>query len=86
MENVIIPIPADIMIVLNQTEQELKDQFQVSIAIMLFQQGKLTLGKAIQLSGLSRFEFEQALVKQKISVSNLSLDQINADVAKLGGL
>ena len=50
---------------------------------MLFQEGKLTLGKAIQLSGLTRFEFEKELAKNKIPVSVLDYDQIMADAEKL---
>lgn len=86
MKNITIPIniPSDILVALNESEQELKIHFQTSIAIMLFQEGKLTLGKAVQLSGLSRFEFEKVLVKNKIPIYDLDLNQINSDVNKLG--
>ena len=88
MKNITISvdIPSDLMIALNESEQELKSHFQVAIAIMLFQEGKLTLGKAIQLSGLTRYEFEKALAKNKISVSSLNMDQILSDVDKLSNL
>ncbi len=88
MKNITIPvdIPSDILIALNETEQELKHHFQVAIALMLFQEGKLTLGKAIQLSGLTRFEFEKSLAKNKISISELNIEQIMSDVDKLGNL
>lgn len=64
MKNISIPvnISPEIMLSLNENEQELKNYFQVSIAIVLFQEGKLTIGKAIQLSGLSRYEFEKNLM------------------------
>ena len=88
MKNITIPIdiPSDMLIALNETEQELKSHFQVAIALMLFQEGKLTLGKAIQLSGLTRFEFEKSLAKNKISVSDLNIEQIMSDADKLGNL
>ena len=54
--------------------------------MMLFQEGKLTLGKAIQLSGLTRFEFEKSLAKNNISVSELNIEQIMSDVDKLKDL
>lgn len=84
MKTVNIPVvgPADILIALNESEQELKEHFQVGIAMMLYHQGKLTLGKAIQLSGLSRFEFEKALAKNEIPVSFLSAEQAFADADK----
>ena len=88
MKNITIPvdIPSDILIALNETEKELKYHFQVAIAMMLFQEGKLTLGKAIQMSGLTRLEFEKSLAKNKISVSELNIEQIMSDVDKLKDL
>ena len=88
MKNITIPvdIPSDMLITLNESEQELKYHFQISIAMMLFQEGKLTLGKAIQLSGLTRFEFEKSLAKNKIPISDLNIEQIMTDVDKLKDL
>ena len=88
MKNITIPveIPSDLFITLNESEQELKTHFQTSIAITLFQEGKLTLGKAVQLSCLSRVEFEKLLAKNKIPVSQLDLDQIFSDVKKMKNL
>jgi predicted HTH domain antitoxin len=85
MKSISIPveITPDIMIALNATEQELKNHFQVGIAMMLFQEGKLTIGKAIQFSGLTRFEFEKALAKNNIPISNQSFDQVFSDMKKL---
>lgn len=54
--------------------------------MILFQEGKLTIGKAIQLSGLTRFEFEKALAKNNIPIFGLDSDQILSDVEKLKDL
>ena len=88
MENISISIdiPSDLIIALNESENELKSHFQTAIAMMLFQEGKLTLGKAIQVSGLSRFEFEKALSKNQIPISDLGIDQIMGDVDKMKDL
>jgi len=85
MKNISIPVVVspDIMVALNSTEQELKSHFQVGIAMMLFQEGKLTIGKAIQLSGLTRYEFEKALAKNNIPISNQSIEQAFADLEKI---
>ncbi len=85
MRTISIPvdIPSDLLIALNESEQELKSHFQASIALMLFHEGKLTFGKAVQLSGLTRYEFEKALAKSKIPVSRLDEDQIISDARKL---
>ena len=88
MRNITIPvdIPSDMLVALNESEQELKSYFQTATAMMLFQEGKLTIGKAIQLSGLTRFEFEKALAKNKIPVSILDTDRIMSDAEKLRDL
>jgi predicted HTH domain antitoxin len=88
MRNITIPveIPSDLLIVLNESVQELKSHFQTVIALMLFKEGKLTIGKAVQLSGLTRFEFEKELAKNKIPVSVLDKDQIISDIEKLSDL
>ena len=41
MKNIVIPvdISPDILIALNESEKELKNHFQVGIAMMLFQEG-----------------------------------------------
>jgi predicted HTH domain antitoxin len=88
MKAISIPIDVthDVMIALNESEQELKSHFQVAVAIMLFQEGKLTIGKAIQLSGLTRFEFEKSLVKSNIPISNPNIGQVISDLGKLNEL
>ena len=88
MKNITIKvdIPSDLLVALNESEQELKSHFQTATAMMLYQEGKLTIGKAIQLSGLSRFEFEKSLAKNRISVSKLDVDQIMSDAEKLSDL
>lgn len=88
MKNIRIPvdISPEIMIALNENEQELKDYFQSGIAIMLFQERKLTFGKAVQLSGLTRFEFEKVLTKKNIPFSNPDIEQVFSDMKKISDL
>lgn len=81
-----LDISEDIMIALNETEEELKVHFQAGIAMMLYKEGKLTLGKAKQLSGLSRYEFEKLLSKHKIPISNLNYKTVISDLELLKGI
>ena len=85
MKNITIQldIPSDLLVALIESEIELKSHFQTATAMMLFQEGKLTIGKAIQLSGLTRFEFEKALAKNKIPISVLDENLILSDIGKL---
>ncbi len=81
-----VEISPELLVALGENEQGLKTYFQAGIAIMLFQEEKLTIGKAVQLSGLTRYEFEKALAKRNIPISNPSLHQIFADAQALAEL
>lgn len=71
-----------ILVALNETEQELKNYFQSGIAMSLFHERKLTFGKAVQLSGFSRFAFEQLLIQSDIPFSNITADEVFTDLDK----
>lgn len=78
-----IDIPSDILLALNETESEFKKSIKISLAMRLYKQQKLTIGKAAQLSGLPRFEFETILSENEIPISNLSINDVMNDSKKL---
>ncbi|MEI7423285.1 MAG: UPF0175 family protein [Prolixibacteraceae bacterium] len=82
-QTISIDFPSDILLALNENETELKKDIKISLAIRLYQLKKLTIGKAAQLSGLSRYDFETLLAEHEIPISNLSLDDVLGDSLKL---
>jgi predicted HTH domain antitoxin len=78
-----IDFPSDILLSLNETEDELKQGIKTSLAMRFYSLQKLTIGKAAQLSGLTRFEFETLLSENKIPISNLSIEDVIDDIKKL---
>jgi predicted HTH domain antitoxin len=82
-QQIILDFPSDILLTLNENEKELKHEIKVSLAMRMFQLQKLTLGKAAQLCGLSRFEFETLLSENRIPISNLSFEDVLEDSKKL---
>lgn len=78
-----IDLPSDILLALNETEAELKQGIKTSLAMRLYRLQKLTIGKAAQLSGLSRFEFETLLSENEIPISNLTIGDVMDDSVKL---
>ena len=78
-----IDFPADILLALNETESEVKQRIKISLAIRLYNQQKLTIGKSAQVAGLSRLEFETILSENKIPISNLTIDDVLSDIEKL---
>jgi len=81
-QSITIEFPSDILLALNETEGELKQNIRTSLAMRLYILQKLTIGKAAQLSGLSRFEFETLLSENQIPISNLTIDDVINDSKK----
>ncbi|HEA28693.1 MAG TPA: UPF0175 family protein [Leeuwenhoekiella sp.] len=83
VQTISVDFPSDILLALNESENDLKKRIQLTLAIQLYTTQKLTIGKAAQLSGLSRLAFEEELSKNKIPISNLTKDDILKDIEKL---
>lgn len=83
LQTIKIDLPSDILLTLNESENELKKRIKISLAIQLYIQQKVTIGKAAQIAEMSRFEFETVLSENKIPISNLGLDDVLKDIQKL---
>ena len=46
--------------------KSLEEESQLDVAILLYQEGEVTLGRASELAGIHRFEFEEALAARGI--------------------
>ncbi|UBF24528.1 UPF0175 family protein [Kovacikia minuta CCNUW1] len=73
-----VVIPDDILQAARMTEADLKRE----IAIMLYQQKKLSSGKARRLAGKSLIGFQQELASRGICV-NYDVEDFEAEVANL---
>jgi len=78
-----IDLPSDIFLALNETESEIKQRIKISLAIRLYKLQKLTIGKAAQVAGLSRLQFETLLSENEVPISNLTIDDVILDSEKL---
>ena len=83
IQTISVDFPNDILLALNESENDLKKRIKLTLAIQLYKLQKLTIGKAAQLSGMPRFEFEKELSKNTISISNLKEEDILSDIEKL---
>lgn len=82
-QQISVDFPADILLALNETENQLVQRIKLALAVQLYKAQKLTIGKAAQIAGLSRLQFETALVDYNIPVSNLTADEVLDDISKL---
>lgn len=78
-----IAIPQGIYIALEEDENELSRQMRTMLAIQFYQKKRLTLGKAAQLAGVSKYEFEKILAENQIPISLLTKEDVMADVRKI---
>jgi len=82
-QRISLDFPADILLALNETENQLVQRIKLAMAVQLYKAQKLTVGKAAQIAGLSRLQFETALAEYNIPVSNLTADEVRDDIGKL---
>lgn len=82
-KTITVDLPSDILLSLNESEIELVRDIKISLAIRLYTLKKLSIGKAAELSGLSRFEFETLLSESGISISTLTIEDVMNDSRKL---
>ena len=78
-----IDFPSDILLTLNKNENELRQDIKLALAIRLYRLQKLTIGKAAQIAGLSRLDFETMLSENEVPISNLTIEDVMNDGQKL---
>ncbi len=83
LQTIHIDLPSDILLTLNESEKELKKRIKIALAIQLYVQQKVTIGKAAQIADLSRLQFETVLSEYHIPISLLGVDEVLADAKKL---
>ena len=80
----VLEVPQDILDSARLTISEL----QVELAVYLYSQGRLSVGKARELAGMSLWEFRQLLASRRISphYDEMDLDQDLTTLRELGRL
>lgn len=73
-----IVISEDILHATHMTEAE----FLQEVALSLYQKGKLSLGKASQLAGMGRIQFQMLLASRQIPL-NYGVEDFEADLNTL---
>jgi len=63
MERISIDLPQDILFAMRVVEkpEEVKKKLKIALAILLFQEGSISLGKATELTEMSRARFMEVL-------------------------
>lgn len=71
-----VPYSNDLLVASGQGRQELERELRFLLAVKLFELGRLSLGKAGEIAGMSKLLFMDELGRREIPVINLSEDQL----------
>ncbi|EEB74770.1 UPF0175 family protein [Thermococcus sp. AM4] len=85
MGEVLVKVPSDLMRILRLDEGELERAVRLYLAIELYREGVVSLGKAAEIAGLSRWEMMELLASKGIPL-NYDDDDLREDVETLEGL
>lgn len=85
MEALSVEIPESISLSIKIPESELKTRLKIEIAIRLYQKDILGFGKARELAGLNKWQFQEILAKENIPL-NYDLEELERDLETLRSL
>jgi predicted HTH domain antitoxin len=78
MKSSVIKIPDDILFASRMTSKDIV----IELAVHLFQTGKLSIGKAKTLAGMTLWEFQNLIASRKIAV-HYGVEEYKEDITTL---
>ena len=81
-----IELPDDLAFLLNTDEKALPKQLKLLLAIKLFEMGKVSLGKAAEIAGVSEVELITTLGEMGIDAFNYSEDELQEELELLSAV
>ncbi|MBF0098242.1 MAG: UPF0175 family protein [Magnetococcales bacterium] len=82
MNTLTIELPMDGLPSLAELPENFSDEVRFFLALKLFEQGRISSGKAGRLSGMGRVEFLLAASRAGVPVLDLSQDEIDEEFAQ----
>lgn len=85
MKTISVEIPESISLSIKIPESELRGRLKVELAIRLYQKRILGFGKARELVGLNKWQFQEILAKENIPL-NYDIEELERDMETLRSL
>jgi predicted HTH domain antitoxin len=85
VKTISVEIPESISLSIKIPESELRGRLKVELAIRLYQKRILGFGKARELAGLNKWQFQEILAKENIPL-NYDIEELERDMETLRSL
>jgi predicted HTH domain antitoxin len=82
MKTITIEVPDDMMELAGGSDEELAAAMRLATAILWYQQGRISQGKAAEIAGMNRTRFLRALGEARIDVFQISEAELQQEVER----
>jgi predicted HTH domain antitoxin len=76
-----IPYSDDLLLTLDESQEEFEAEARLLLAVKLFELGRLTTGKAAELAGMARVDFQFSLGRFGLSPIGVDPEELELDFA-----
>lgn len=76
-----IPYSEDLLLSLNESPEEFEAEARILVAVKLYELGRVSTGRAAELAGMGRVEFQLALGRFGLSPVGVDADELEHDLA-----
>ena len=77
-----VEIPDDLEVILKIDKKDIPKAVKLYLAIELYREGKISLGKASEIAGISKEEMMKVLSRKGIPI-NYDIDDLKEDIKRL---
>lgn len=84
MQTATIEYPDEVRLSLNVTPEQFADEIRMTAAVMLFELGRLSSGRAAELAGVSRIRFLYEIGRYNVASFALKDDELMRDITNAG--
>ncbi len=82
MEEISVKVPRDLVRILKVKDEEIPKLVRLYLAIELYREGKVSLGKAAEIAGVSKWEMMEILASKNIPIQ-YDVEDLGKDIKTL---
>jgi predicted HTH domain antitoxin len=80
METLKIPYPEELLTEFGETPEEFEREMRVLVAAKLYEMGRITSGRAAEMTGMERVSFLNKLEHYDVSIINYSAEELEREI------